>query len=398
MTKPRVVFVDHVARLSGGEIALLRLLPALHPHVDVHAVLGEDGPLRARLGALGIETTVLPLDPRLRDLRKATVRVGSLELRPVLTLPSHVRRLARHLRALDADLVHTNSLKAHLYGGVAGRLARIPVIWHMRDRIAPDYLPASAVRLVRLAGWILPTAVVANSQATLDTLPHSMHAHVLYNPVLPDAVELPAEPSARPRRPLTVGLVGRLAPWKGQHIFIQAFADAFRDTEVRAQIVGDAMFGEDAYRTELERQAERLGISAQIRFRGFREDIWRELAGLDILVHASVQPEPFGQVVLEGMAAGLPVVATAAGGPAELITDGVNGLLTPLGDVDALAGALRRLGADAVLRERLGAAARERSSEFTPERTAAQLLNVYRSLLGPDRVPVIETPSQPPRR
>ena len=87
----------------------------------------------------------------------------------------------------------------------------------------------------------------------------------------------------------------------------------------------DALFGEDAYAHGLVEQAERLGIAEQIEFRGFREDIWAELAELDILVHCSVVPEPFGQVVLEGMAAGIPVIAADAGGPAELITNGVDG-------------------------------------------------------------------------
>jgi glycosyltransferase involved in cell wall biosynthesis len=98
-------------------------------------------------------------------------------------------------------------------------------------------------------------------------------------------------------------------------------------------------------------------------------------------VHCSITPEPFGQVVLEGLAAGLPVVAAAAGGPAELITDGVDGLLTRPGDVDALAAALRRLDADPTLAASLAKAGRKRSQAFTPTNAAAQLLEVYRGLV-----------------
>lgn len=384
--RPRIVFVDHIARLSGGEIALLRLLPALAVHVDIHVILGEDGPLRARLEELGLEAEVLALDPRTRDARRATVRPARLDIRTLGPLPGYVRRLARRLRALDADIVHTNSLKAALYGGAAGRLARVPVVWHVRDRIAPDYLPPSAVRLVKLAALVLPTAVVANSRATLDTLPHLARGGVLHNPVVPDAVAPQLSRRAPGVRPLTIGIVGRLAPWKGQTLFLEAFASAFRGTEVRARVVGSALFGEDAYARELERAAERLGIARQVEFRGFREDVWQELAQLDVLVHASALPEPFGQVVLEGMAAGLAVVASAEGGPAELIADEAEGLLTPAGDVAALADALLRLHDDAGLRERLGAAALLRSREFTPERTAGQLLDVYSSILGAHRV------------
>src|SRR5919198_5177508 len=117
----RVVFVDHVARLSGGEIALTRVLPALARSVDVHVILGEEGPLMARLRDRGIETEVIPLAPRLRDVRRETVRPTRLDLPAVAHLPVAVLRLSRRFRALDPDLVHTNSLKAAFYGGVASR-------------------------------------------------------------------------------------------------------------------------------------------------------------------------------------------------------------------------------------------------------------------------------------
>jgi glycosyltransferase involved in cell wall biosynthesis len=102
-----------------------------------------------------------------------------------------------------------------------------------------------------------------------------------------------------------------------------------------------------------------------------------QLRLLDVLVHASVSPEPFGQVVLQGMAAGLPVVAARGGGPSEIVIDGCNGLLYPAGDVEALAGHLRGLAGDPGLRERLGVAGRSTAEGFTPERIAPQLLNAY---------------------
>jgi glycosyltransferase involved in cell wall biosynthesis len=380
--KLRVVFVDHVARLSGGEIALLRLLPALAAHVDVHVVLGEDGPLVARLRDRGIDTEVMPLAPRVRDVRRQRVRLDRLDPGALVLLPRYVFRLSRRFRALDADLIHTNSLKAALYGGTAARLARIPAVWHVRDRIAADYLPRSAVALVHAASRVLPAAVVANSRSTLETLPGHQHSSVLYNPVVPDAVAEPPEPPPRVSGETTVGIVGRLAPWKGQHVFLDAFAEAFRGKSVRGRVIGSAMFGEDDYAESLQRRAEGLGIAREIEFRGFRDDIWAELRELDVLVHCSVSLEPFGQVVLEGMAAGVPVIASAGGGPAELITSGLDGILTTPGDVGELAAALRRLHEHPELRAELANAAQRRSREFTPERTAEQLMAIYRAILG----------------
>jgi glycosyltransferase involved in cell wall biosynthesis len=376
-----VVFVDHVARLSGGEIAMRRLLPALATFVDVHVVLGEDGPLVEQLEALGIDTEVMPLPSRLRDVKKEDVRLDRLDPVALACVPRYALRLSRRISALDADLVHTNSLKAALYAGLAARLARVPAVWHIRDRIATDYLPASAVILARTASRILPTAIVANSRATLEALPHPGQGQIVYNPVVYDGVEQVGTPMIRTTDEVTVGIVGRLAPWKGQHVFLDGFAEAFRGTNVRGRVIGSALFGEDEYAASLPERAARLGIANQIDFRGFRADVWKELGGLDVLVHCSVTPEPFGQVVLEGMAAGLTVVASAAGGPAEVITNGVDGILTSPGDIGELAAALRRVHDDAALRAQLGAAAQERSREFTPERSAQQLLGIYREIL-----------------
>lgn len=376
----RIVYLDHVARLSGGEIALMRLLGALEGRVDAYVILGEEGPLADRLRELSIHVEVLPLPPAVRDLRKGNVQARTFKWRTLVRILGYTLRLARRLRQIQPDLVHTNSLKSALYGGLAGRLSRTPVVWHMRDRVSPDYLPGDAVRLVRFAARILPTGVIANSQATLATLPHLRRSEVLYNPILPDAVEQSVVATRTPKSDLTVGMIGRLTPWKGQDLFLEAFADAFAGRDIRGHVIGSAMFGEDEYAARLQQQAHDLGVAEQIEFRGFREDVASELAELDILVHCSVVPEPFGQVVLEGMAAGVAVIAANAGGPAELITDGVDGLLVTPGDSAKLAEALTWLAADPAARRRLGKAARRRSQEFTPERAAAHLLEIYAAL------------------
>lgn len=374
----KVVFIDHVARMSGGEIALLRLLAAVSGRVEAHVILGEEGPLVAEIRALGVACEVLPMAEALRDVRKDAVAPSRLDPRPLLSLGSYVLRLRRRLRDLGPDIVHTNSLKAALYGGVAGRLAGVPVLWHVRDRIAADYLPRPAVALVRAASRVLPTAVVANSASTLSTLPGRRRATVLYNPVVLDAASASRGP--RTDRPLRIGVVGRLAPWKGQHVFLAAFARAFPAGDVEARLIGSALFGEDAFERELHAQVERLGIASRVQFRGYRDDIPRELAELDVLVHCSTTPEPFGQVVVEGMAAGLPVIAADAGGPTEIITDGVDGLLTPPGDVEALAEALLQLADDPGLRQTLGDAGRQSARRFSPVAASERLMAVYAAM------------------
>jgi glycosyltransferase involved in cell wall biosynthesis len=377
----RVVYLDHAARLSGGELALLRLVPALEG-VDAHVIVAEDGPLVRRLLRAGVSVEVVPMYESARALPRDRVEPGRLPPATAIAAATYVVRLARRLRRLHPDLVHTNSLKAAVYGGMAARLARVPCVWHIRDRIAPDYLPAAAVRALQAAGRRLPAAVIADTQASLAYL--SLPAGVGH--VIPSPVEV-TRPAAAGNRDggFRLGIVGRVARWKGQHVFLSAFAEAFPEESARAVVIGEALFeGDKSYAAEVRAFAEELGIGSRVDFVGFTEEVSAELAGLDVLVHASVVPEPFGQVVVEGMAAGLPVVATDGGGPREIITDGVDGLLYPAGDEHALAEMLRRLAADPGLRKRLGQAGQSRASQFSTNRVAPQVVDVYREVLGLD--------------
>lgn len=377
--KLRVVYVDHCARLSGGELALLRLLPSL-TEVDAHVILGEDGPLVARLREAGMSVEVLAMADAAGSLQRDRVRPGRLPVSAVTYSVAYVARLATRLRRLRPDLVHTNSLKSALYGGAAARLAAVPAVWHIRDRITDDYLPATACRLVRAAGRVLPAALIANSHATLETLGRAGAGGVAIASPL-GFVPLARTPATR-ARPLRVGMVGRLDHWKGQHVFLDAFAKAFPDGQEKAVIVGASLFDANNYASELERQVTALAIDERVEFLGFSSDVEDELRHVDVLVHASIIPEPFGQVVVEGMAVGLPVVATNAGGPAEIIHHGIDGLLYPPGDVGALALTLQRLAAEPGLRQRLGDAALLRALDFTPEHVAPQVMAVYERVVG----------------
>ena len=385
-TRLRVVYLDHCALLSGGELALARMLPALRD-VEAHVLLGQEGPLVDRLLQSGVSVEVFPMAETARDLRRDRVRAGRRTAVSATRALTYTFCLAWRLRRLRPDLVHTNSLKSALYGGVAGRLAGVPVVWHVRDRIAEDYLPAPAVRLVRLLARRLPSAIIGNSRATLATIGETnVPQAVVPSPVV---VGFTGETGAAgPRRGdtappgLRVGMIGRLAPWKGQHIFLESFARAFPDGDAHAVLVGSALFGESAYEEELRRQVAGLGLEQRVTFRGFCADIGSELAGLDVVVHASVTPEPFGQVVVEAMGMGLPVVAAAAGGPAEIVEDGVTGVLFPPGDVDALSVVLKRLSSDRELRGRLGTAARDRARDFSPQVVAPMVMTVYRDVLA----------------
>jgi glycosyltransferase involved in cell wall biosynthesis len=374
----KVVYLDHVARLSGGEIALLRLLPHLD-RVCPHVILAEDGPLVGQLHLAGISTEVLRLGEPGRGLRKSEVHARGVSPRAAVITAGYVLRLAARLRRLRPDLVHTNSLKAGVYGSLAARLAGVRVVWHVRDRIADDYLPSQAVSLVRRMSHHLADAVVANSRSTLETLQAPSPSSMVVYSVLPEVMTDVPLRQRKTRSALTFGVVGRLAPWKGQDLFLRAFASAFPGGGERAVIVGGALFGEDDYAASLERLLDELGLKDRVELRGHRTDVWEELSRMDVLVHSSITPEPFGQVVLEGMAAGVPVIAARAGGPAEILEHDVTGLLYEPANVDRLAEAMQRTR-DPALRERLSAAAREGLGRYSPPVVAAELQQLYAML------------------
>lgn len=382
-TRPRVVIVGHTAALSGGELALARLAPSLSEHAEVHVILAEDGPLNDRLEADGLSVEVLTMPERVRSMRKDSVTVRGLSVMVLIDTIRYTWRLRRRLRELRPDIVHTNTLKAALYGGLAARTAGVPrVIWHVRDRISDDYLPSTAVRLVRIARRLLADGVIANSQATRDAVaPDGVPCAVIASPLEPSI----APRSDRASGPLVVGLVGRLAPWKGQLLFVDAFADAFGDGDERGVIVGAALFGEEDYERKIKERIEARGMGDRIEMRGFRTDVGAELGRLDVLVHCSVTPEPFGQVVVEGMAAGLAVIAAGEGGPAEIINDGTDGILYPMGDRGALATAMRELASSPVRRAALGNAAVHSAQRYAAPALADHVASFYLEVLDGGR-------------
>jgi glycosyltransferase involved in cell wall biosynthesis len=391
--RPKVLYVDHTAALGGGEIALLNLVRNVDPgRYQPVVLLFAEGDLADKLRRAGIECHVLPVDASVLHTRKDSIGVGSL-LRAGLLLGTirHVLRVARFIRRNDVALVHANSLKADVIGGLAARLARRPLIWHVRDRIAGDYLPGPVVAAFRLLAKFVPTRVVANSGATLATLRprhdggdrRSQRYTVVHDGTEAGADPVEAAPAGPAAGPL-VGIVGRISPWKGQHVFLRAAAEVHRRfPPARFQIIGSALFSEQAYEQEVRTLCTQLGLDGVVEFTGFRSDVPDLIGRLDVLVHASTTGEPFGQVVIEGMAAAKPVVATNGGGVPEIVQDGGTGLLVPMGDPAAMADAIARLLADPDLRRRMGRAGRQRVLEhFTIQRTAEGVQRVYDALLG----------------
>ena len=248
----------------------------------------------------------------------------------------------------------------------------------------PDYLPASAVRMINLLSRYIPSMVLANSQATLNTLCDRVETSGSPKAiVVRDQCEVGETASVPgPEEPVTIGIIGRISPWKGQHIFIQAAAMIGEEfPNVAFEIIGAPLFSETEYESEIRQMATELGLR-RLTFKGTVHDVQNALARLNIVVHASTVGEPFGQVIIEAMAAGKPVIATDGGGVPEIVENDVTGYLVPMNDVGAIAEAMRNmLRAPGRARE-MGMRGRERVlRSFTIEKTARAVCDAYEELL-----------------
>lgn len=366
---PNILFVNHSAVLGGGELSLLDI--ARHFRGSGKVVLLTDGPFRTVLADAGVAVEVVAFAASVGRVERG----GGL-LQGLGALPG-VLRVARSLvrHGKSADVFYANSQKAMIVAGIAGALARKPVIWHLRDLMNAEHFSVLNRRVATRMANSFASRVIANSEATrLALVGNGGRAEkivVVHNGIAAGRFGTASDRDAAGLRDglglasvPVVGVFGRLARWKGQHVLLEALAGL---PGVHGVIVGDALFeGDKAYARHLRDLAERMGLTRRVHFLGQRDDVPHVLRMCDVVAHTSVAPEPFGRVIVESMLAGRPVVATRAGGALEIIEDRRTGLLTSPGDAPALAGAIRQLLQDPVqaraLAERGQAAARERFS------------------------------------
>ena len=171
-TPIRISFLDHTAKLGGAELSLLNTLQKLdRSRFAPFVILGEDGPLVQKLTAAGVDTCIVPLESAVADAKKDQLGASSLlKLNAIWKTLKYSWRVARLMRSKRVDLIHTNSLKADIIGGLCAWFTGLPLIWHIHDRLEGAYLPRPVAATIRhLCRW-LPDFIVANSQSTLDSL------------------------------------------------------------------------------------------------------------------------------------------------------------------------------------------------------------------------------------
>jgi glycosyltransferase involved in cell wall biosynthesis len=427
----RITYLSPVGVIGGAEPVLLAAIRGARTHLPgarLSVLMLADGPLGAEAERLGAAVTVVPLparlaglgDTRLRGHGRSRVsarsmsmaRFGWTALGEAPAALGFVRRLRAALRRLAPDLIHSNGLKAHALAALA-RPAGVPVLWHLHDFLMPR--PVMARLLGRLSGGaaggiavsdavrrdvasVLPGLEIALVPNAIDTDHFAPRddddGDVRDGAALDRLAGLP--PAGPEVEVVRVGLVATYADWKGHGVFLDALARLAATPvpgeggtgpcpPVRGYVVGGAIYtteGSQVTREALERRAAAGGLGGRIGFVPFVPDPADVYRRLDVVVHASTRPEPFGLTIAEAMSCGRPVVVAAAGGAAELFTPGEDALAHAPGDVAGLAAAIARLAGDPALRARLGANARRTAVErFSLERFGGQVADVYASYL-----------------
>lgn len=338
-----MLFVNHTSTISGAELILLDVAAAFP---GASAFLFEPGPLADGLRRRGLDVIVSQNGSGMSGLKR------DASLLKAIPLAGRLSRLLGELiaRTRQHDVVYANSQKAFVLSALATAVSRRPLVWHLHDIISAAHFGGGQRRLQVTLANTRAARVIVPSRASADAFVAAGGRPDLVT-VVPNGLDLEPERATRaelrdrlglPRGRL-VGVFSRLAPWKGQHVVIEALAK-LRGVDVI--IAGDALFGEAPYASQLRKLASDLGIMDRVHFLGSRRDVPTLMRTCDVVVHSSVDAEPFGRTLVEAMLARTPLVATDAGASAEILQSGACGRLIPPSDATAMATAIESTFAD----------------------------------------------------
>jgi glycosyltransferase involved in cell wall biosynthesis len=384
----RVVVLSPAAELGGAERSLLTFLKAAQGTlIRARVILPRVGPLGAALDKLGVPWEVVLMPPSiLRVSRLPGGLAPGWPLKALVQGAGYAARLARRLNRLAPEVIYTNGIKSHVLGALLRPWVKGRIIWHLRD-----FWPGRYVGLLADLG---PHAIIANSRATAENLQerlqHPEKVTVVHNAV--DPVEFSPTGPLPPPGPWSeysprVGLVAAFARWKGHALFLEAARRLAPEFPTAGfYIVGGEIYdsgGEPGYEDYLLRLVRESGLQDRVRFTGFQANIAPWYRALDVVVNASVKPEPFGRTLLEAMACGRAVVGPRAGGVPEFVRHRENGLLYEMGQAAELTEAMGSLLRSPSLRARLAKASIETATRFfSPEQHAATLVQLFRKVVA----------------
>ncbi len=401
----KLLYLNPTGALGGAERAMLdgaAMVRAHNPDWQLELIASSDGGLIEEARALRIASSVLRFPPSLAALGETHAVPDGRRWLPRLkqlgaaipAITEYSRKLAELLDRSAPDLIHANGFKMHVLGA-RSLPKRCAMVWHLHDYVRSRPLMR---RLLQIYATRCNT-IIAVSQSIADDIASVLKGNIpiytVYNAVALDHFSprgeradldalsgLPAACSGVVR----VGLAATAARWKGHEIFLRALASLPRNLPVRGYVIGgpiDETEGSQFTMSELRVMAAHFGVAERVGFTGHLDEVAPAMRALDIVVHASIAPEPFGLVIAEAMASGRAVISSALGGAAELVEDERNAVVYPSGEPDALACAIQRLASDRELRTRLGEVGRATAEKrFDRERLGSQLTAIYKTALA----------------
>ncbi|MEN9676118.1 MAG: hypothetical protein RIS76_2014 [Verrucomicrobiota bacterium] len=394
-SRRKVLFVDHApGPLGGAEVNLVELLshPAARLRWDAQVACAPAGALAAALARHGVVRHDYQNGPLGGAPRPAAGRIRTLfRLGGRVDRKAAANRLRDIIAGFQPDAVVSCSSHDHFAAGTAAAEGRVPSVWWVNENLSADFFSwparrsfaseavARATRLIPVSAYGRDALVAAGIPADRITVIHNGLPLRQYrrspSTLLRDQLRLtPGEP--------LIGLLGKVTPWKGQQFFVElAERWAAQRRPGRFIICGPVLPADDTFSASLRDYVRTHRLGNRVRFLPPPPTDAATLSQLDVLLHCSLKPEPFGRVIIEGMAVGVPVIAARDGGVPEIITPGVDGGLARPGNHEEYLAQLTALLGNTVMREGwITSGRRTVQQRFTLERVFADFEQVFLGL------------------
>ena len=351
-------------QLGGGEKTLVDLLKNTRgSNIEWVIFFLQDGPMLEECRKLGADVELVP-SGRVRELFK---------------LFRSVRYISKSIRRKGIEIILSWMWIAHFRGGLAAMMMGIPACWYSQENPNHDTfirrlvsrIPAKGVLTVSQLGYekqkeLTPEKAVALVYPGVDLQD--------FQPAILPSAQVARSNLGLPAEGPLIGIVGRMQCWKGIHVLLEAMPNVLNSyPDAHCVVVGERHDLESEYYDYLCKRIDELGLKKKVYMVGQQQNVAEWTQAMDVVVHAS-DNEPFGLVVVEAMALGKPLVAGSNGGPTEIITDGVNGLLSPYGDEIQLSEQILRYLNDPEFALKVGAAAQQRAREFSTKQYAMNFI------------------------
>lgn len=364
MIKKILAISNYDSMVGGGEHSFADLILNLPERLKPIIITPSGGDLNEKFKHVGLDTHTIPM-PSLRPWHFEHILRG-------------FKLYCQYCRGHNIQLIYANGSRPAFYGGIVGRLLGIPVVWHCRVAERDPYLDFLLVRL--------STKIVANSKATASRFKKHYHSkiHVVYNGLdlnwLKDESVHRAKLAGNDWKVLLV--VGRASKWKRHDLALSAFEEVARsDPKVHLVCLGAKDQLEQEWWETLQEQTRNSTFSERVHWIGQVDDVRPWLKAAVVLILPS-ENEPFGRVLVEAMALGVPVVATRSGGVPEIVRDGEEGVLVASGKAEEIALAIEKILKDNTLRQCLARSSIQRAEFFKIDKHVADMTRLFEETLG----------------